>query len=59
MADRVVDESNPEARLYSKDIQCLICDNERDPPPNGWDLNSALEKLQEDDPVLAKIVFNR
>jgi len=59
MADRVVDESNPEARMYSKDIQCLICNNERDPPPNNWDINPVLERLEESDPVLAKIVYNR
>ena len=38
MADRVVDDSNPEARLSSKEIQKLICDDEDDPPPYSWDL---------------------
>jgi len=32
MADRVVDEQNPDNHLSSKEIHTLICDNERDPP---------------------------
>ena len=31
-ADRVVDELNPEARLSLKDVTCLVCDDEEDPP---------------------------
>ena len=50
MADRVVDDSNPEARLSSKEIQKLICDDENDPPPNSWDLDQALEHLAYADP---------
>lgn len=50
MADRVVDDSNPEARLSSKEIQKLICDDEDDPPPNSWDLGAALQDLQTADP---------
>ena len=50
MADRVVDDSNPEARLSTKEIQRLICDDENDPPPNSWDLAAALEHLQIADP---------
>jgi len=49
MADRVVDDSNPEARLSSKEIQKLICDDEDDPPPNSWDLQTAIDHLQEVD----------
>ena len=50
MADRVVDDSNPEARLSSKEIQKLICDDENDPPPNSWNLDEALEQLEYADP---------
>ncbi|XP_059099678.1 helicase ARIP4-like isoform X2 [Tigriopus californicus] len=32
MADRVVDEQNPDNHLSSKDINSLICENEQDPP---------------------------
>jgi len=59
MADRVVDESNPEARLYSKDIQCLICDNEDDPPLNSWDVEAAFEEIQPVDAVLARVLQAR
>lgn len=59
MADRVVDESNPEARLSSKDIQCLICDDERDPPPNNWDVDEAVRQIEPYDEVLAAIVQRR
>ena len=31
MADRVVDEQNPDQYLSSKDIHTLICDDEDDP----------------------------
>ena len=57
MADRVVDDSNPEARLSSKEIQKLICDDEDDPPPNSWDLQTAIDHLQEVDQ--GKNPFNR
>ncbi len=32
MSDRVVDESNPDSHLSSKDISSLICEDEDDPP---------------------------
>ena len=36
-ADRVVDELNPEARLSLKDVTCLVCDDEDDPPELNFD----------------------
>ena len=57
MADRVVDDSNPEARLSSKEIQKLICDDEDDPPPNSWDLGAALQDLQTADPGKEFLIF--
>jgi hypothetical protein len=53
MADRVVDDSNPEARLSSKEIQKLICDDEDDPPPYCWDLQASLEHLYQADPGMS------
>jgi len=33
MADRIVDEMNPDAHLSSKEVHSLICEEEDDPPP--------------------------
>ena len=37
MADRIVDEMNPDAHLSSKEVHSLICDEEDDPPPLQMD----------------------
>ena len=34
MADRIVDEMNPDAHLSTKDVHSLICDEEEDPNPS-------------------------
>ena len=39
MADRIVDELNPDAHLSSRDVHSLICDEEEDPPVFKLDNN--------------------
>jgi hypothetical protein len=48
MADRVVDELNPDAHLTSKDVHSLICEEDEDPPP--LDMTDQLTAHQ--DPVI-------
>ena len=36
MADRVVDEMNPDAHLSSKEVHSLICEEEEDPPVQDY-----------------------
>ena len=52
MADRVVDESNPDNYLYSKDINSLICDEKDDPPVESVHLNPE----EEHDPVTKSVL---
>lgn len=54
MADRVVDELNPDNHLSSKDINSLICDNEEDPPDTDLLLSGC---TAEDDVILKKILM--
>lgn len=50
MADRIVDELNPDAHLSSKEVHSLICDEEEDPPV----LSHNLAPFQ--DPVMKNIL---
>lgn len=52
MADRVVDEQNPDNHLSSKDINSLICENEQDPPIQ--DHSNAIPKYNDD--VLKNVI---
>jgi len=52
-ADRVVDELNPEARLSLKDITCLVCDDEEDPPERDFGLNRTQHLF---DPILERVI---
>ena len=52
-ADRVVDELNPEARLSLKDITCLVCDDEEDPPEKDFSLNRSQHLF---DPILERVI---
>jgi len=54
MADRVVDEMNPDAHLSSKDVHSLICDEEDDPPVKDY----SEQEEEYTDPVLKYIVKN-
>ena len=58
MADRVVDESNPDNFLHSKDIRTLIVENEEDPPGALVVEDEKLAQVREEDPVLASGKFN-
>jgi len=52
MADRIVDEMNPDAHLSSKEVHSLICDEEEDPVVD--DMSESISSFQ--DPVMQKIV---
>jgi len=52
MADRIVDELNPDAHLSSKEVHSLICDEEEDPVES--DMQEEISEF--DDPVMKKIV---
>ena len=54
-ADRVVDELNPEARLSLKDVTCLVCDDEEDPPPRDYGVDRA-SNLSINDSILEKVL---
>jgi RAD54-like protein 2 len=52
MADRVVDEMNPDAHLSSKEVHSLICEEEEDPPVQDY-----TDKVDDyTDPVLKHVV---
>jgi len=52
MADRIVDELNPDAHLSSKEVHSLICDEEEDPPV--LDMTHDMATFQ--DPVMKNIL---
>merc|ERR1719228_2531317 len=52
MADRVVDEMNPEAHLFSKEVHSLICDEDEDPAE--YDMKEEIKAFE--DPEMKKIV---
>ena len=52
MADRIVDELNPDAHLSSKEVHSLICDEEEDPAVS--DMKEEMAAFE--DPVMKKIV---
>jgi len=52
MADRIVDELNPDAHLSSKEVHSLICDEEEDPEES--DMHDEITGFE--DPVMKKIV---
>ena len=52
MADRIVDEMNPDAHLSSKEVHSLICDEEEDPVES----NMEDELAAFEDPVMRKIM---
>jgi len=54
MADRIVDELNPDAHLSSKEVHSLICDEAEDPPP----FNMAPGDNTALDPVM-KLILNQ
>jgi hypothetical protein len=53
MADRVVDELNPDAHLSSKEVHSLICEEEEDPPPTEM---SGQLAAHQDDPVIRSVL---
>jgi len=55
MADRIVDELNPDAHLSSKEVHSLLCDEEEDPPAYSLEENH-LEAFE--DPVM-RALLNR
>merc|ERR1719245_2021721 len=52
MADRIVDELNPDAHLSSKEVHSLICDEGEDPEES--DMQEEVSRFE--DPVMKKIV---
>jgi len=52
MADRIVDELNPDAHLSSKEVHSLICDEHEDPPES--DMQEAISDFE--DPVMRRII---
>jgi len=52
MADRIVDELNPDAHLSSKEVHSLICDEDEDPAE--YDMKEEIKAFE--DPVMKKIV---
>ena len=53
MADRIVDELNPDAHLSSKEVHSLLCDEEEDPPAYQLEENH-LEAFE--DPVMLALL---
>jgi hypothetical protein len=53
MADRVVDELNPDAHLSSKEVHSLICEEDEDPPA----LDMAGHVAQHRDPVIQHLML--
>lgn len=52
MADRIVDELNPDAHLSSKEVHSLICDEEEDPDES--DMQEEISGFE--DPVMKRVV---
>ena len=54
MADRIVDEMNPDAHLSTRDVHSLICEEEED-TSNGEEVMAAAETFT--DPVMRSVVM--
>merc|ERR1719445_1861350 len=54
MADRIVDEMNPDAHLSTRDVHSLICEEEED-TSNGEEVMAAAETFA--DPVMKSVVM--
>ena len=54
MADRIVDEMNPDAHLSTRDVHSLICEEEED-TSNGEEVMAAAETFA--DPVMRSVVM--